>query len=61
MATGSRELPFRTPCVSPEVLAERLGHASPTMTLSIYAHVFEQDDKAAAELVASVNLGAWER
>ena len=44
--------------VSPEVLAQRLGHASPTITLSIYAHVFEQDDQAAAELVAGAILGA---
>ena len=44
--------------VSPEVLAKRLGHASVVVTLSIYAHVSEQDDQAAAERVADAILGA---
>lgn len=44
--------------VSPEVLAKRLGHASVVVTLSIYAHVFEQDDQAAAERVADAIFGA---
>lgn len=44
--------------VSPEVLAKRLGHASVTITLGIYAHVFEQDDQAAAERAADAILGA---
>lgn len=44
--------------VSPEVVSKRLGHASVVVTLSIYAHVFEQDDQAAAEQVASAIYGA---
>ena len=43
--------------MSPEVLAKRLGHASVVVTLSIYAHVFEQDDQAAAERVADAIFG----
>lgn len=44
--------------VSPEVVSKRLGHASVVVTLSIYAHVFEQDDQAAAEQVANAIYGA---
>jgi integrase len=43
--------------VSPEVVSKRLGHASVVVTLSIYAHVFEQDDQAAAELTARAIFG----
>ncbi len=43
--------------VSPEVVSKRLGHASVVITLSIYAHVFEQDDQAAAELAAEAIYG----
>lgn len=39
--------------VSPEVISERLGHASVAITLSIYAHVLERDDQAAADLAAA--------
>lgn len=39
--------------MSPEVVSKRLGHSSVVITLSIYAHVFEQDDEAAAERVAA--------
>jgi hypothetical protein len=35
--------------VSPEVVSKRLGHSSVVITLSLYAHVFEQDDQAAAD------------
>jgi integrase len=38
--------------VSPEVVSKRLGHSSVVITLSLYAHVFEQDDQAAADLTA---------
>jgi integrase len=38
--------------VSPEVVSKRLGHSSVVITLSLYAHVFEQDDRAAADLTA---------
>lgn len=40
------------------VISRRLGHASVVITLSIYAHVSEQDDQAAAELAASSIYGA---
>ena len=40
------------------VLAERLGHSSVVVALSIYAHVFEQDDQAAAELTAAAVYGS---
>lgn len=43
--------------VSPEVVSERLGHASMVITLSIYAHVFEQDDQAAADLATDAIYG----
>jgi integrase len=39
--------------VSPEVVSKRLGHSSVAITLSIYAHVLERDDRAAAELTAA--------
>ena len=42
----------------PEVASKRLGHASVVVTLSIYAHVFEQDDEAAAERTAEALRGA---
>lgn len=29
----------------------RLGHRKPTITLAIYAHLFEKDDAAAAEAI----------
>ncbi len=37
--------------------SKRLGHASAVVTLSIYAHVFEQVDQAAAELTARAIFG----
>jgi integrase len=43
--------------VSPEIVSKRLGHASVVITLSIYAHVFEQDDQAAAQRVADAIHG----
>jgi integrase len=43
--------------VSPEVVSKRLGHGSVVVTLSIYAHVFEQDDQVAAEQVAAAIFG----
>ncbi len=43
--------------VSPEVVSKRLGHSSVVVSLSIYAHVFEQDDQAAAEQVAAAIWG----
>jgi integrase len=35
-------------------ISRRLGHSSPTVTLSIYAHFFEQDDSSAALAIARV-------
>ena len=37
-----------------KVVSERLGHASPSITLSIYAHVMPGDQKAAANLLAGL-------
>lgn len=42
--------------VSPEVLCTRLGHSSVVITLSMYAHVLEQDDQAATYRVATLIL-----
>ncbi len=39
--------------VSPEVLAQRLGHSDVSITLSLYAHVRPSDDRDAASLVAN--------
>jgi integrase len=39
-------------------VSKRLGHASVVITLSIYAHVFEQDDQAAGELTARAIFGS---
>lgn len=44
--------------VSPEVVSKRLGHSSIVVTLSIYAHVFEHDDRAAADRVAAAIYGS---
>jgi integrase len=40
-----------------KVVSERVGHASPMVTLAIYQHVLPGDDRAAAELGAQVILG----
>ena len=32
-------------------VSQRLGHASPTVTLNIYAHVMSGDDESAADTV----------
>lgn len=45
------------PGCSPEVVSKRLGHSSVVIMLTIYAHVFEEDDEAAAELVAEAIYG----
>jgi len=37
-----------------EVVSERLGHASPMITLTVYAHVRPGDQRDAAELLASL-------
>jgi integrase len=39
---------------SPNVVSERLGHASVTVTLSIYSHVLPGDQKAAAARFAAL-------
>jgi len=43
---------------SPNVVSERLGHASVAVTLSIYAHVLPGDQKAAAARFAALVRGA---
>jgi integrase len=30
-------------------ISRRLGHKNPTVTLNIYAHLFDKDDREAAE------------
>ena len=37
-----------------KVVSERLGHASPMITLTVYAHVRPGDQRDAAELLASL-------
>jgi integrase len=41
------------------MVSKRLGHASPKVTLAIYAHMFEETDKDAADAInkAMANLG----
>jgi integrase len=39
---------------SPNVVSERLGHASVAVTLSIYSHVLPGDQKAAAARFAAL-------
>jgi integrase len=36
------------------VVSQRLGHASPVITLSVYAHVMPGNQRQAAELFASL-------
>jgi integrase len=35
-------------------VSRRLGHASPTITLSVYAHLFDKTDEAAASTIEAV-------
>ena len=35
-------------------VSRRLGHASPTITLSVYAHLFDNTDEAAATAIEAV-------
>ena len=43
---------------SPNMVSERLGHASVSVTLSVYAHVLPGDQKAAAARFAALVRGA---
>ncbi|HYN75875.1 MAG TPA: tyrosine-type recombinase/integrase [Candidatus Limnocylindria bacterium] len=43
--------------VSVHVVAERLGHADPAITLRVYAHVLEGQAQSAAEVFAEVLAG----
>ena len=43
--------------MSPEVVSKRLGHSSVVITLSLYAHVFDQDEQAAAHVTAQAFSG----
>jgi integrase len=40
-----------------KVVSERLGHAGPTITLQVYAHVLPGSQRDAAELFASLVKG----
>jgi hypothetical protein len=33
------------------MISRRLGHKNPTVTLNVYSHLFEPDDKAAAAAI----------
>jgi len=35
-------------------VSRRLGHASPTITLGIYAHLFDKSDERAADAIEAV-------
>ena len=35
-------------------VSRRLGHASPTVTLAVYAHLFDKTDEAAASSIESI-------
>ena len=35
--------------MDPVTVSRRLGHGSPTVTMSVYAHLFGRSDEAAAE------------
>ncbi|MGD0533586.1 MAG: tyrosine-type recombinase/integrase, partial [Methyloceanibacter sp.] len=35
-------------------VSRRLGHASPTITLSVYAHLFDKTDEGAATAIQAV-------
>lgn len=43
--------------VQPEVVSQRLGHADVSITLSIYSHVTDADDRRAAETAAAAIFG----
>lgn len=38
-------------------ISKRLGHASPTVTLNVYAHLFDTDDSEAAEAIDAMMAG----
>jgi integrase len=40
-------------------ISSRLGHASPDITLRVYAHLFRQDDRKAAAVINAALAGAW--
>ncbi|MDN3357332.1 tyrosine-type recombinase/integrase [Actinomadura sp. DC4] len=41
-----------------KVVSERLGHASPTVTLTVYAHVLPGNQRDAADTFAALVSGA---
>ena len=41
-----------------KVVTQRVGHASPMVTLAIYQHVLPGDDRAAADIGAELIFGA---
>jgi integrase len=43
---------------SPKLVAQRIGHASPTVTLSLYSHVLPGHDRAAADAFAAALASA---
>ena len=43
--------------VDPVTISKRLGHSSPAVTLSIYAHLIKQDDRKAANAINAALKG----
>jgi integrase len=39
------------------MVATRLGHSTPAITLSIYARLFDRDDQRAADAIDGMQLG----
>lgn len=44
--------------VHPRVMAERLGHANPAVTMTVYAHVSPTMGRAAADVLDTVLTAA---
>jgi integrase len=43
------------------LIARRLGHANPTVTLNVYGHLFKRDDRAAARAIEAAMTRSTER
>jgi integrase len=48
----------RRPCRYRHTISRRLGHASPAITLKVYAHLFRKDDSKAAEAIDAALAGS---
>ena len=54
MAARHQATPLLTAGVPVRIDSARLGHSSPVITLSVYAHVLPKSDEQAAEIMAAV-------